>query len=266
MKVDELLKRLENFEIDENIDEKREIAEYLTQEFNEIGMGMDNFILRNKKIYDIDSYDRVIRSNKISPNDAYVYLSKFIYTKNNCCVSIYDVDVSIYKTVYYYPFLRYPQFFVAGYLSKLGFERYIFGIVPATGLKYIARVYHFLDVNHLVIEVANINTVIVNLSLPMLSHSILAERYAKGLNYIPDYQLEQIVKRLKSQKLFAGYNFGEAEDIVKKYYNAEDISLVKDVAAIRDAYNRIFQPYRVVYDINTKRFIPLSHVLPTKAF
>jgi len=253
MKADELLKRLENVKTDE--DKRREIAEYLVQEFNEIGTSMDHFILRNKKIYDIDSYDRVIRSNKISSNDAYVYLSKFIYTKNDD-VSIYDVDVSIYKTAYYYPFLRYPQFFVTGYLSKLGFHRYIFGIVPATGLKYIARVYHFLDVNHLVIEVANINTVIINLNLPMLSHSILAERYAKGLNYIPDDQLEQIVKRLKSQKLFAGYNFREAEEIIKKYYNANDMSLAKDVVAIRDAYNRIFKPFRIEYDLNTKQ--PIS--------
>jgi len=254
MKVDELFKHLNNIKIDETkLDEESKIAEYLAQEFNEIGMGMDNFMLRNKKIYDIYSYDRVIRSNKISPDDAYVYLSKFIYTRNDH-VSIYDVDVSIYKIGCYYPFLPYPEFFEAGYLSKLGFHRYIFGIVPATGLKYIARVYHFLDVNHLVIEVANINTVIINLNLPILSHSILAERYAKGLNYVSDDQLEQIVKRLKSQKLFAGYNFREAEEIIKKYYNANDTSLAKDVAAIRNAYNRIFQPFRIEYDLKTKQF------------
>ncbi len=67
MKVDQLIKRLENIKIDEdeinkNIDERREIAEYLAQKLNfddsprRYYRTYHYIMTRDKKIYKIQSY------------------------------------------------------------------------------------------------------------------------------------------------------------------------------------------------------------------
>jgi hypothetical protein len=110
-----------------------------------------------------------------------------------------------------------------------------------------------------VVEVADIDTAATNTNLPTLIRDIL------GTKHIDAHKVKDITSQLKSQKLFAGYNFDEARKILDRYYRDNDTSLAKDVKAIRDDYIGIFQPFRIEYDLKTKQFV-FSHVLPPKAF
>ncbi len=60
-----------------------------------------------------------------------------------------------------------------------------------------------------------------------------------GPKRIDDYKVKEVMSRFSSQKLFAGYDFDEARDIINRYYEDHDTSLAKDVKAIRDAYIHI---------------------------
>jgi len=244
MKVDELLKVLENFKINENIDERREIAEYLAQKLSiNNSPGRYYYIMtKYKKILHISSYEKLLKSNKISPDDAYVYVS---------------VHNAYFPASYYFPFLIHSYPLVYAYLSKLGFEEYLretvgledpCHVAPATGLKYISTVIRYLDNSHVVIEITDIDNASNNMNLPTLIRDI-------STKYIIAGRAELIASQLESQKLFAGYNFNEAWRISNRYYDDHDTLLAKEVEAIKDAYNRIFKPYRVVYDLNTKQFI-----------
>jgi hypothetical protein len=244
MKVDELLKHLENIKINE--DEKREIAEYIAQTFGDKGL-RDLFyvMMKDKTIYVYGEYRDLLKSNKISPNNAYVYIDNNYFESSS--------------ESYFYPFLGQGVPLIDGislinaYLSKLGFEtKYYYRIAPATGLKYVAVVYHFPEVGRTVVEVANIDNVVINTHLPILMYDVLSTKY--GDKYMTNDEVRGIISQFISQKLFAGHTFIEAQDIIRKYYKNHDITLAKEVEAIGDAYDRIFQPYRVVYDLNTKQF------------
>jgi len=232
MKVDELLKHLENIKTDEDeINERREIAEYIAQILGAIDpVYMHYFMTKDRKIYDISLYEKLLKYNKISPGNAYVYVENHYFTG-------YD------STKYFYPFLKYG--FLYAYLSKLGFSSVY--AVPASGLKYVSIVVHYPDAKRAVVEVANIDNVAIYTNLPRIVRDISTKQ-------IDDDELKEIVSQLDSQKLFAGYDFNEARHIINRYYEDHDASLADDVESIREAYNRIFRPYRVVYDLETKQF------------
>jgi len=231
MKIDELLKRLENFEIE---NEKYEIAEYLAQTFSHKKRRYLFYIMMKDKetIYGIDSYGELLEFNKVSPDDAYVFIE-------NDYLTGYDL------TSYFYPFLVDRRLLPYAYLSKLGFEYY--NVVPAPGLKYVAAVKHFLDANRTVVEVVDIDTTTINTNLQTLIRGS-----TKNIGYD---ELKEIVSQLDSRKLFAGYDFNEARRILHRYYENHDTSLANDVESIKDAYTRIFKPYRIEYDLKTKQFI-----------
>ena len=245
MKVDELLKRLENVKINENIDERREIAEYLAQKLSiNNSLGRYYYIMtKYKKILHISSYEKLLKCGRISPGDAYVYVS---------------VHNAYFPASYYFPFLIHSYPLVYAYLSKLGFEEYLretggledpYHVAPATGLKYISTAIRYLDNSHVVIEITDIDNASNNMNLPTLIRDI-------STKYIIAGRAELIASQLESQKLFAGYDFNEARDIINRYYENHDTSLAIEVGGIKDAYTRIFKPYRVVYDLKTKQFIP----------
>ena len=234
MKVDELLKVLENVKIDE----RHEIAEYIAQILSGNSPDAHYYIItKDKKIYDIKSYRKLLKSGGISPNDAYVYVfARDIYHLAN----------------YYFPFLADVYLLSYAYLSKLGLESDAYYVVPATGLKYVSIYVYFpryLDIDYVVVEVADINTAATNMNLPKLIRGILDTKYIDG------HKVKDIASELKSRILFAGYNSYEAWDTFYRYYEGHDTSLATDVEAIKDAYNHIFKPYRVVYDLKTNQFI-----------
>jgi len=231
MKVDDLLKRLENAKTDE--DKRREIAEYLAQTFGDKEIRpVYHFMTKDKTIYDFDSYEDLLESDKISPEDAYVFIENDYLTE-------YD------SVSYLYPFLDRVVLLVDAYLSKLGLKANVYRVIPATGLKYVAIVNKFSKTNSIVVEVADIDNIVANTNLPIL---ILRNKYI-------DDEVKEIVSRFSSQKLFAGYDFRRAEEIIRGYYENHDKLLVKDVADIIYAYSRIFQPYRIEYDLKSKRVI-----------
>ena len=233
MKVDELLKHLENIKTDEV--EKREIAESIARISSVNNLLFMYFIItKDRKMYDINSYKKLLESNKISHSDAYVYI------KHNYLIE-YD------PVRYFYPFLDNRYFLPYAYLSKLGFNSLY--AVPTPELKYISMVIRFSNVDHVVVEVANIDNVAINTNLPRIVRDIL------GTKQKEDDVAEIIASQLVSKKLFAGYDYYEALVILHKYYEAHDTTLAKDVEVIRDAYNRIFRPFRLEYDLNTKQFV-----------
>jgi len=244
MKIDELLKRLENVKINEN--EKREIAEYIAQTFGNKRMQDLFYVMtKDRAIYDYDEYRDLLKSNKISPNDAYVYVE-------NNHLSRYD------PSSYFYPFFGQGMPLIAGisliaaYLSKLGFENDIYYVVPATGLRYLVVVSKFPDNNRIAVDVADIDNVVFNSHLLTLIHGVLGAKHStKHMTYD---EVKEIISQFISQKFFAGHTFIEAQDIIRRYYEKNDTSLAKEVEAIKDAYNRIFQPFRIEYHLNTKQF------------
>jgi hypothetical protein len=242
--MDELLKRLENVEIDG--DERREIAEYIAQTFSDKGMSYLFYIMmKDKTIYDYGKYRDLLKSNKISPNDAYVFIE-------NNPLSRYD------PSSYFYPFLGQEVPVVNGislitaYLSKLGFENEYYNIVPATGLRYLVIVSEFPNINRIAVDVADINNVVFNTHLLTLIHGVLGTK--RNTKYMTYDEVKRIISQFILQKLFAGHTLTEAQDIIYEYYKNHDTSLAKEVEVIKDAYNRIFQPFRIEYDLNTKQF------------
>ena len=225
--------------------DKKEIVDYLAKKmFNEELKTGYYIMLKNKQIYSVSDYGRLVESNKISPEDAFVYIN----SEN------YDEDDSYSDPVaYLFPLIDDNSTFeiVKSYLAKLGFyARYDYDIYPAMGLKYYAAVRLFSD--RLVIELTDFDTMTTNIGLgkiivDMLGKDILTQRE------ISNNQLYDIETKLREQKLFAGHNYRVAYDIIYDYYIDSKTSYAKEVLTITEAYDRIFQPYRVVYDTKTRR-------------
>ena len=235
MKVDELIKRLEDIKTDE--DERREVAEYLAHVFGgKERQPVYHFMTKDKTIYDFDTYENLLGYNKVSPDDAYVFIEN-------------DYFIGYYRASYFYPFLVDSYLLPNAYLSKLGLKSDLYHVIPATGLKYVAVVYHFPEDGRTVVEVADIDNVITNTNLPMLIYGGVRNKH------IDDDEVKEIVLRFISRELFAGHDFSMTREIIRRYYENHDKSFAKDVTAINYAYNRIFQPYRTEYDIKSKRII-----------
>jgi hypothetical protein len=226
--------------------DKKEIADYLAKKvFNgELTLFGIRIMLKNNRIYVANDYNRLIESNKISPQDAFVYIDTF----NNSEDESYNRPI-----VYLFPLIDNAGTYgiVGSYLAKLGFyDTSYYGVYPATGLKYYAAVRLFSD--RLVIEIVDIDTVVSNTGLG----KIVAEVLGKDMltqKEISFKQKHKIINKLDKQKLFVGRNFDEAYIITERYYKYHDTSLAKDALAIANAYNQIFQPYRVVYDTRTRQ-------------
>jgi len=227
--------------------EEREIAKHLAQTSSNKRMRYLFYVMtKDKTIYDFSEYRDLLKSNRVSPNNAYVYL------ENNYFVG-YDL------VSYLYPFLHqgvplvHAITLINAYLSKLGFENEFYPIAPATGLKYIAMLYKYPDVDRIAVEVADIDTVATNTSLLALIHNVLGTKRMTD-DEVKDDEVKEITSQFISQKLFAGHTFIEAQDIIREYYKNHNASLAKEVEAIKEAYNRIFRQFRLEYDLNTKQF------------
>jgi hypothetical protein len=223
-----------------------QIADYLAKKvFNrELTSGYD-VMLKNKQIYPLDDYGRHVESNQISPDDTFVYI-EFIG---------YDVDGTYrHPVAYLFPLIdTYSTVIIGGivrsYLSKLGFY-YPNVVYPATGLKYLSVVRLFSD--KLVIELTDIDIMATNTRLGKIVTDVLC-RDILTQRQISSKQIGKISYELRTQELFVGHNRNEAYSIIYRYYIHHDASLTKEVLAIANAYNKIFEPYRVVYDTKTRQ-------------
>jgi hypothetical protein len=224
--------------------DRKEIVDYLAKKvFNgELTRYKYYVMLKNKQIYEVSDYGLLVDTKKISPEDAFVYIDSrnYSYCRRHKRLVMYlfpliDPDSS--------------HGIVSGYLGKLGF--YNPGMnYPATGLKYYAVVRLFLD--RLVIELTDIDIMATNTGLRKIVIDVLGKDILTQREISWD-QKEEINDKLYRQKLFAGNNWGKAYKIIERYYIYHKTSLAKEVLAITDAYNRIFEPYRVVYDTKTRQ-------------
>ena len=224
--------------------DQMQIADYLANKvFNKELKNGCYIMLKNKQIYYVLDYGELSESNKISPKDAFVFIDSRDYSEDN----YYNRLV-----MYLYPLITDGCIYGIwrSYLSKLGFYDTSYNIYPATGLKYFSVVWLFLD--RLVIELTDFDTLATNTGLrkiviDTLGKDILTQ---KGLSYD---QISSIVDELYKQKVFAGHTLGKAYNILKNYYIYHNTSLAKEVLAIVNAYNRVFEPYRAVYDTTTRQ-------------
>jgi len=228
--------------------DKKEVADYLAGKvFNREFILYDILVmLKNKQIYYKSDYGRLIESNKISPEDAFVYIDTF----NNSEDKSYSRPI-----VYLFPLIDNASIYgiVGSYLVKLGFYDTSFcGVYPATGLRYYAVVRLFSD--RLVIEIVDIDTVVTNTGLRKIVAEVLGKSILTRDN-INSNEKRIIERKLREQKLFAGYDSDKAYKIIYRYYMNHDTSLAKEVLAITDAYNRVFEPYRAVYDTRTRQLV-----------
>ena len=130
-----------------------------------------------------------------------------------------------------------------------------FGPAPLPNLKYIIyRIktftrYEFKD--KLVIELFDVDVAANYLNLSKIVSSVLGPKLLSKNNIIEDDEFDEIAKRMHSQKLFAGHTWNDANSIVFQYFDQNERGLSKEVFKISQAYERVFRPYRVVYDKKT---------------
>ena len=70
-------------------------------------------------------------------------------------------------------------------------------------------------------------------------------------NKINENEVVKIDEQMLSQKLFAGHTWYDAKSIVFRYFDRIEHELSKEVFKISVAYERVFRPYRVVYNTKT---------------
>ena len=158
-------------------------------------------------------------------------------------------------------FISYAYLYKKGYLIR---EYGPFGTSPLPNLKYIIYCIMSLIVHtgitayelqdRLVIELVDVDVAANNLNLPKIVSSVLGPKLLTKNNMIEN-EIHDIDKQMRSQKLFADHTWDDAWRIVRLYFDENKRDLSKEVFKILEAYERVFRPYRVVY--NTKTWQPV---------
>ena len=126
------------------------------------------------------------------------------------------------------------------------------GRYPLPDLKYfICGVGHE---NRLAIELVDVDVVANNLNLPNIVSYVLGSKLLRE-NEMKTYEFNEIIEQMRNQKLFAGHTWDDTELIVSRYFDENERELSKEVLKILEAYERVFRPYRIVY--NTKTWEPV---------
>jgi len=212
-----------------------------------------NFLLNDMTIISSESYRRSYEHNPSISKQVTGYV--YNYTTNL-------VSELEFPTLINWYIIR------DAYLHKKGcmIRRYSpLGPAPLPNLKYIIYCitrsmedtvitgYELED--RLVIELVDLDIVANNLNLPKIMSSVLGSKLLSENNMIEDDESVEIGKQMRSQKLFAGHTWDDADDIVFRYFDKNERDLSKEVLKISEAYERVFRPRRVVY--NTKTWQPV---------
>ena len=208
-----------------------------------------NFLLNVKTIISDESYERSYEHNP-SINKQ---VTGYVYVRTTKYASTLEFPTLIDWGIISYAYLHKIGYVIKGY-SQLG-------PAPLPNLKYIIYCvtsstedtgitgYELED--RLVIELVDLDIAANNLNLPNIVSSVLGPKLLSENNMIKDDELGEIVDRVHRQKLFADRTWKDAQDIVFEYFDKNKRELSKDVFKISVAYERIFRPYRVVYDTKT---------------
>jgi len=212
-----------------------------------------NLLLNDMTIISEKSYERSYEHN---PS-----ISKQVigYVKNNTTEFLSTlefptlIDLDSISAVY----LRKKGYLIRG-IRFLGsaplpnLKYVIYSITKNTGFPGITG-HEFQD--RLVIELVDLDVIANNLNLPKIVSSVLGPKLLSE-NEISLDEFYEINDRMLSQKLFAGYTWKDAaKRIVYQYFDIDERKLSKEVFKISEAYERVFRPYRVVY--NTKTWEPV---------
>jgi len=212
-----------------------------------------NFLLNDKTIISDESYEHSYQHN---PS-----ISKQVigYVNNDTTDFVSELE---FPMLIEWNFISYAYLYKIGYLIR-GYR--VLGLAPLPNLKYIIycitrstedtgiTAYEFKD--RLVIELLDLDVVANNLNLPKIVSSVLGPKLLGENNMIENDKFVEIDKQVRSQKLFAGHTWNDAKDILDRYFDENERELSKEVFKISQAYERIFRPYRVVY--NTKTWQPV---------
>jgi len=209
----------------------------------------DNFLLNDTTIISNASYKRSYQHNPSISKQVigYVYNDRAEFVSNLELPTLMKWDL-----------ILFAYFYKKGYLNGLYRP---FGLAPLPNLKYIIQCitrsmedtvitgYEFKD--RLVIELVDLDIAANNLNLPKIMSFVLGPKLLSENNMIENDEVDEIIKRVRSQKLFAGHTWHDAKRIVHRYFDRNNRKLSKKVFKISVAYERIFRPYRVVYDTKT---------------
>jgi len=205
-----------------------------------------NFLLNDMTIISDKSYER---SYQHDPS-----ISKQVIGYVNDHITDFVSKLEFPMLIIQWNFILFAYLYKIGYLirgySTLGpaqlpnLKYIIHNVVSGTGITQ----YEFKD--RLVIELVDLDVVANNLNLPKIISSVLGPKLLSE-NKMNENELYQIDERVRSQKLFAGHTWNNAEDIVSRYFDENKHQLSKEVLKISEAYERVFRPYRVVYNTKT---------------
>jgi len=208
----------------------------------------DNLLLNDTTIISDQSYKRLYQHNPSISKQVIGY--------------VYDYTTNFVSTLEF-PILQWNHISYA-YIYKKGYvirEDSPFGPAPLPNLKYIIYCitsstedtgitqYEFKD--RLVIELVDLDIAANNLNLPKIVSSVLGPKLLSENNMIERDVLDEVVDRTRSQKLFADHTWYDAWLIMYLYFDTNKRDLSKEVLKISQAYERVFRPYRVVYDAET---------------
>jgi len=209
-----------------------------------------NFLLNDRTIISYETYEHSYQHNPSISKQVIGEVSDHVTT---------FVSTLEFPTLIKWRIILYAYIYKKGYM----FTRYgSLGPAPLPNLKYIiysitsdtgSKAYEFQD--RLIIELVHLDVAANNLNIPKIVSSVLGSKLLSQNNFIEDDVLDEVIEQILSQKLFAGHTWSEAQDIVSGYFDENKRELSKEVFKISEAYERVFRPYRVVY--NTKTWQPV---------
>jgi len=189
------------------------------------------------------SYYVLLKGNRIS------FVTPFSFYESNTQGQISDRAIgSVYLlgmidgpiTLFEFPMFNNGMKIVESYVDK---KRY-----PLPNLKYF--IYVVGHENRLTVELVDLDVAANNLNLPKIVSSVLGPKLLSKNNMNED-ELYEIAARMRRQILFADHTWDDAYDILYQYFDGNKRELSKEVFKISEAYQRVFRPYRVVYDTKT---------------
>jgi len=202
-----------------------------------------NFLLNDRTIISNESYKRSYQHNPSISKQVIGYVNY----RTTSVVS--DLE---FPMLFKWDFISYIYLYKKGYLIR---GNSLFGPAPLPNLKYIiysiASDTQYEFQNRLAIELADLDVVANNLNLPKIMSSVLGPKLLRENEMIEDDELDKIDKQVRRQKLFAGHTWDDADDIVYLYFHRNERELSKEALKISEAYERVFRPYRIVYDTKT---------------
>jgi len=157
-------------------------------------------------------------------------------------------------TSFEFPMFGHSVEIVEFYVYKRGYVLVdqLHGRYPLPNLKYFIRGVEYKK--RLAVELVDLDVVAKNLNLPKIMSSVLGSKLLSTdlrTNEITRGDVYRIRDVMYKQKLFAGDEWYSAWGTVYSYFDGNRPDFAKMVVEIGIDYERVFRPYRVVYDTKT---------------